>query len=226
MTRYYFRKHRKRLQDEGAEASAPSDVGSLDLHSIRYEDRDIRLLMFAGDYITRVVKNTRTFYEHALLQFIQSLRLSGTYVDVGANIGNHTVFFAAFCLSTEVIAFEPMRRAFDVLSINTQINSLAAEISVRNIALADSSGHCSMDSPSLHNLGKSHRIQGSETPVSPLDQTIAADQNVALIKIDVEGDELAVLRGASPPSHAVAPPSLSNRNTPWVCCRSNVFSRR
>ncbi len=41
--------------------------------------------------------NTGRFYEPDLLDFIASRGLSGVYVDIGAHIGNHTVFFAEEC---------------------------------------------------------------------------------------------------------------------------------
>jgi hypothetical protein len=49
-------------------------------------------------------------YEENFLQHIRDLGRRGDYVDVGAHLGTHTVWFAKLCPSTHVHAFEPVAR--------------------------------------------------------------------------------------------------------------------
>lgn len=43
-------------------------------------------------------------------------------VDIGANIGNHTVFFANVCKAKKVYSFEPQEKVFEILKKNVEIN--------------------------------------------------------------------------------------------------------
>ncbi len=45
------------------------------------------------DLIFDRIVTGKTFYENRLLEKARSLNLEGVYVDVGANIGNHSIFF-------------------------------------------------------------------------------------------------------------------------------------
>jgi hypothetical protein len=60
------------------------------------------------DHLARVIRSTGQFYEPDVLMKIREIHLPGTIIiDVGANIGNHTVFFAAI-LGAPVLAIEPL----------------------------------------------------------------------------------------------------------------------
>lgn len=47
------------------------------------------------DLLYRGFALTGDFYEIVLLEYIKGLKIEGTYIDIGANIGNHAIFFAA-----------------------------------------------------------------------------------------------------------------------------------
>ena len=49
------------------------------------------------------------YYEQAMLDYIRVNYPGGTYIDGGACIGNHTLYFAALC-AQQVIAVEPVKR--------------------------------------------------------------------------------------------------------------------
>jgi FkbM family methyltransferase len=129
------------------------------------------------------------WYEQAMLDYIGSLRLSGTYVDAGAHIGNHVAYFATNTLANQILAFEPSVSAFEQLRELVENNNLASKVSVFNHALADQLADVSC---------REHVTDSASTYVAlakPLD--IVAPLDVSLIKIDVEGAELAVLKGAT-----------------------------
>jgi len=78
----------------------------------------------APDHMAAAIRAHRQFYEIDVLMKCRELYLPGTAViDVGANIGNHTVFFAAI-LGAPVYAFEPDPANHALLALNIAANGL------------------------------------------------------------------------------------------------------
>jgi len=125
------------------------------------------------------------FYEETFLTYIRSLGRRGTYLDIGAFVGTHTMFFAALCDSDRVHSFEPRPRIHRRLAANVELNELGHKVTLHQVALSDEPAEISL-------------TFGRETTVVPakrLDDLIR--EPVSVIKIDVEGMEPQVLRGAS-----------------------------
>ena len=121
-------------------------------------------------------------------------------LDIGANIGNHTLAFATRARS--VHAFEPIPYLFDMLSGNVARNGLT-HVQVHNVALSDHEGSATINMVNAGNYGASsfdRRADGT-TPVEVKMVTGDAfvERNriarVDFIKIDVEAHEVFVLRG-------------------------------
>ena len=125
------------------------------------------------------------FYEQAFLQYIRSLGRTGTYVDVGAAIGTHTIFFAMLCNAERVYAFEPLEHNFERLTRNLALNGLADVVVPMKLALSNTTGEMQLTMDRW-----SERV-----PIDRLDNVVR--ERVAVIKIDVEGMEPEVLQGAT-----------------------------
>src|SRR5438876_11406302 len=120
-------------------------------------------------------------------------------VDVGANCGLYTRRLAR--LSRQVHAFEPSQQMARLLR-----RTSARNVSVHEIALSDHDGDAELFIPQgddglVYGLASlearadpSARIVSAHVPIARLDAVI--DQDVAFVKIDVEGHELNVLNGA------------------------------
>jgi len=121
-------------------------------------------------------------------------------VDVGANCGLYTRELAR--LSAQVHAFEPSHRMADLLR-----RTSAANVCIHEVALSDHSGSAELfipqgDEELIHALASLEpRVGGLEgggvsfqVPTARLDRVV--DQDVAFVKIDVEGHELHVLNGS------------------------------
>ena len=63
------------------------------------------------------------FYENKLLEKIKSLKLRGTYIDIGAHHGNHSIYFNKFCDSDKVISIEGNPFNFKYLKSNCEVNN-------------------------------------------------------------------------------------------------------
>lgn len=126
---------------------------------------------------------------------------SSTIFDVGANIGYYTIQFAQ---KTEgiVYAFEPMSYQYNTLLKNIEINELNNVYPVQQI-VSDSVGKERIYFSGINNTAASSVVVETEDyediPTITLDQ-FCKEKNIEfidLIKIDVEGYEMNVLKGLS-----------------------------
>lgn len=147
-----------------------------------------------GDHITKSIYESKNFYEPEMLQFIESLSPRGTVVDVGANIGNHAVFFGLFTPCEQVLAVEPYPLAFDLLRQNIFQNGLGGIVHPIPAALGSRPGHCDIVPGPSSNIGTTLTKAGNTTTMTTLDD-IVGNSAVSLVKIDVEGNEVDVLSG-------------------------------
>lgn len=155
----------------------------------------------ADDHIQRTIRETCAFYELEMLADMMLRLAPGDLVlDCGANIGNHAVFLAGAADAT-VVALEPFRHCFDILDRNIAINDLDGKVLPINMACGAASGVGEVIPGGPANLGQTRvatnvKGMGVEIPIIALDE-LELPAPVRLIKIDVEGMETDVLRGAS-----------------------------
>lgn len=130
--------------------------------------------------------------------FLNTLQEGDTFIDVGANGGSYTVLASAAC-GSRVIAFEPVPETFETPTRNVRVNGVAYQVTSHALALADFEGFGTMqvpDSPTVFlDEEESVSTQLTATRVTTLDQQVALD-GPTLLKIDAEGGELGVIRGA------------------------------
>jgi FkbM family methyltransferase len=151
-----------------------------------------------SDHIFRIARDTGTFYENDLLTSLRPyLDRDDQVVDVGANIGNHSIYFAAQC-GCRVTAFEPNPMVYELLRLNIEHNQLLSRIETHCTALGAQSGLGEIDtSKAVHNLGAARvkPVPDGTVRIERLDDALPRI-NPSLIKIDVEGMELEILHGA------------------------------
>lgn len=127
------------------------------------------------------------------------LRAEDRFVDVGANVGSYAVLAAGVC-GARVLALEPVASTFARLRRNIDANGLAERIDAHRVAAADRPGSVRfiVDSDTTNRIADDDDAPArtDEVPCARLDDLIGADVP-QLIKIDVEGHESGVLRGAS-----------------------------
>jgi FkbM family methyltransferase len=153
---------------------------------------------------------------HLLLALLAKLP-NATVLDIGANIGNHSLAFAtqASC----VHAFEPVPHILQLLQQNVQQNQLT-HVHVHPVALSNSSGTATIYMNQSGNMGASSfdQREASTVPVTVSKHTgddFIAQHGIGkidLIKIDVEAHEVYVLRGLR---------QTLQRDRPWLTLEWN-----
>tara|TARA_B100000029_G_scaffold228634_1_gene226295 strand:+ start:1237 stop:2073 length:837 start_codon:yes stop_codon:yes gene_type:complete len=150
--------------------------------------------------------------EEGTLAWIRDNAKEGTvFVDIGANVGLYSLYTANAARKIRVYAFEPHKFNFATLLENIFLNGLENVIQPISLPLGDKAGlmdlnYNSMDSgTSMTQLG--HRqLPGNcefEPKLSELVHAVTLDELVAsgrvatpdMVKIDVDGNELRILRG-------------------------------
>ena len=125
-------------------------------------------------------------------------------IDVGANLGMYTVACAS--LGARVSAFEPSSETRRALTRNITINRIEDRVRIFPTALGDTTGTVSLTTGldvGNHLVGAHEASETDETvAIRPLDALLEEEREwfgartVVLIKVDVEGHDAAVLRGA------------------------------
>jgi FkbM family methyltransferase len=133
--------------------------------------------------------------------FAQLLKPGMTAVEVGANIGSHTVALANLVgREGRVVAFEPQRAIHQILSANLALNGLD-QVEAHWAAAGAQPGEVvidRLDMRSVQNFGGysiRNATQGDRVRLLTVDSFQLPACH--LIKIDVEGMEAAVIRGAA-----------------------------
>ena len=138
------------------------------------------------------------FYEQADLLELKPIVPEGAVIaDIGANTGNHTLFFAKVLKAGTVIPVEPNPDAIRHLKCMIAENSLEnVDPSRLGIAVGARPGQAQVTTGRRGYLGTARmRItDDGPVPVRPLDELIT--ETIDVLKIDVEDMEIDVLKGA------------------------------
>lgn len=144
-------------------------------------------------------------WEPDVTAFIASrLRPGDTFVDVGANIGYHTLVAARQLEGRgTVVAIESSPKIYQLLQRTLADNGAAAMVRSVNRAASDAVGEVAIYAGPTQNIGLSTTVAGrglpseGAIPTAPLGELLEAQEmaTARLVKIDVEGAEVAVLRG-------------------------------
>ena len=160
---------------------------------------------YQKDFIQKHIFNTKSFFEKDYLDYITKKWKDGligeiiknkSVLDIGCNIGNHTLYFLNICNASKIHCFEPVENTFSILKKNIEINNLKDRVKLWNVGVGShkSLGHISHYDE--NNIGSTTIQEDSSGNIDiiSIDELNLQDP-IGLIKIDVEGFELEVIKG-------------------------------
>jgi FkbM family methyltransferase len=164
--------------------------------------RGLELELRPTAYIDGLLLERGSYEREIEILIEEKLGPGDVFVDVGANIGWYSVLGAR--TGATVFAFEPLPQNAERLERHRTLNS-CANLHLRRVALGASEETLSLrvaeeENPGATSFRKSYRGVGRiEVPVRTLATELGNvdPRSIKLVKIDVEGWELEVLRGAT-----------------------------
>lgn len=159
------------------------------------------------DTVQMCITRDEDFYEANNLRYLKKkyIKAGMNILDIGANIGNHSVFFAMECKAGHVFSFEPQKDVFKILKRNVNLNDLENLCSIYNVALGSSEGKAKIVAYNRNNCGGTVFAVDADgnIPLARLDEMELPE--IGFIKIDVEGFEYDVLKGGEMLLRKMAP---------------------
>ncbi len=154
------------------------------------------------DYVQRMILKNRSFYEGRLLATVQGMNLidaTTTVCDIGASIGNHSVFFGKVLGAKQVLAFEPQPNVYATLCRNLELNGLTDALAY-NCLVGAKSGRGDVVRFNARNLGNTAYAASNDgaVPMVALDDLMDGDEmkSLGFVKIDADGMQMDILQGA------------------------------
>jgi FkbM family methyltransferase len=145
------------------------------------------------------------FYENEELEIISAFfPHGGVYADIGANVGNHTIFVCKFLHPSQAIVIEPNPPAIEILKINLLLNGLQdmVDMSWLGVGLAERPHKATAFIPPNNLGGTRMNIRHDDDSTAEHDgltlvpgDDIFLQRRVDFIKMDIEGMELMALSG-------------------------------
>ena len=152
-------------------------------------------VIFFNDTISNEI-NIDGVYEKNQLDIIKPFLKKDTFIDIGANLGNHTLYLNKYFKN--IYSFEPHPLTFKLLKINTNYKP---HIKIFNFGLSEQEKKTSVNIKSQNNIGGEGFIKNNDNEnikedvfFKNFDEIYNFKNQISFIKIDVEGNELDVLK--------------------------------
>jgi len=182
----------------------------------------IHMELDTSDFIQRTIFLTGLWDSNVRSVIVDLLQDGDVFVDAGANVGYFTLLAAKLVGSSgRVFSFEPNPATLELMRRNIEINSYD-NIKVYEAGLSDrdNTGVLFLDNEGNSGAASQRQNYGVKVPINLVTLDSILEENsvgqVRLVKIDVEGSEIQVLRGAER--------LLSSLNAPNVLCEVSELS--
>jgi FkbM family methyltransferase len=175
---------------------------------VKASTKDAPIYLLPNQTALDIFSSQREIPEEMLIKWcLSDLMPKGkNFVDVGAHVGTWTMWFARSKKCAHVYSFECQKQTFECLCANLVLNGVSDKVSVERVAITSpekSETNVELKIISADGGGSSTvSLPTNQDPLSKENVGAATldsfdIENIGLIKIDVEGAELDVLRGAT-----------------------------
>lgn len=107
-----------------------------------------------SDWIQAIILRTRDFYGIEGLEKVDKyIPKNAQILDIGANIGNHSIYWAMVKGAARIYAFEPIKETYEMLCKNITLNNLQEKIQTFNFALGAKQSQGSIKEFHIDNAG-------------------------------------------------------------------------
>lgn len=153
---------------------------------------DDEFAIFFNDTVSKEISIYGIFEKDELNKIIKYLKKKELFVDIGAFIGNHSIYFSKYF--KKVLAFEAHPKNFEILKFNCQNYK---NIRLYNFGISSNNGYLYFSKNKTNNYGgRELKKKGSiKSKIIQLDKFIHKIPKETFIKIDIEGHEYNALRG-------------------------------
>jgi FkbM family methyltransferase len=181
------------------------------IHEVNVKGTNLRFAVLEGDTADQIQQH----YEEEVYEYIMKMPEGTVFFDLGASIGNFSLFSAAHGLKT--YAFEPDPKNFEALELNRKVNAFP-ELRTFEIAISDGLNPRGvlMSNSQKQRRGDHHKVlkvlenSAHSSVLGHLDtkrtvRTLGLDQAIEqmklpvpdYMKIDIDGSEVAFFKGAA-----------------------------
>lgn len=152
------------------------------------------------DVIQECLANGHFYEEQELKKLLSYSKPNWTIIDIGANVGNHSIYFEKYFHPKIIYSIEPLPQAYRLLLMNCALNYChKINLDYIGLALGEKNGKCKIREIFSHNLGGTKLIPTNDDDVGDIvmvtGDSLFQNISVDLIKIDVEGMELDAIKG-------------------------------
>ncbi len=158
---------------------------------------DFNPSIFFNDTVSNEM-NIDGFYEKEQLEVIKPFLDNNIFLDIGSNLGNHTLYFNKNF--KEIYCFEPHPLSYSLLKLNTKYKS---NIKIFNFGLSEKSKTANIKIKSQKNISGENFKNNNDIDKDSItedvffknfDELYNFKDSLSFIKIDVEGNELDVIK--------------------------------
>lgn len=154
-----------------------------------------------SDFIQSSIVKTNNFFDIDIIEKVDKyFENKANILDIGANIGNNSIYYALLREAKKVYAFEPIETSYQILNKNVRLNGLEETIQTYNFALGEKESKASISCYPYHNIGATS-LQSDENgnlyvkSLDELENEGFFKEKIDFVKIDVEGFEEKILLG-------------------------------
>lgn len=154
-------------------------------------------LVFAPSMLTYRIFADRKTRSGDIKAMEENIKTGDIVIDIGANAGTFTIIAAKLAgHSGRVMAFEPSPKFSKIIQSNINVNKFNDFVTVHQVAMGATPGTVYLNEMVADDTTNYVSGSGTSVPQATLDSFTKNIDVIDLIKIDAEGSELEVLKGA------------------------------